>query len=193
MSTKRGDKSASMRGELAERLQREYRFQQQLARQYAGQLADAVRDDLSRCTATSGWIGKEANVPSGLSCYVARAVLDQLAGSEIEDSTGDKRGDLGDKATTDVETGQHSGAMVASQYVAKASTHRGNIQSQSSGAASGAVPITEQFIELLVERGCMQNAHRVICGFQVQWEMSVAATLSELQAEFEWQNALDCF
>ena len=60
-----------------------------------GQLADAVGDDLSRCTATSGWIEKEANVPSGLSCYVARAVLDQLAGSEICDSTGDKRGTWG--------------------------------------------------------------------------------------------------
>ena len=29
--------------------------------------------------------------------------------------------------------------------------------------------------------------------FEVQWERSVAAALSELQAEFEWQNALVCF
>ena len=99
MSKKCGDKSATMRGELAERLQREYRFQQQLAHQYAGQLADAVGDDLSKCTATGSWVGKEANVPSGFSSYVARAVLDQLAGSAIEDSTGDQRGDLRIKGT----------------------------------------------------------------------------------------------
>ena len=119
---------------------------------------------------------KEGNVPhdvpSGFSCYVARAVLDQLAGNEIEDSTGDKRGDLGDTAPTDVEIGQHSGAMVASQCVAKASTQRGNIQSQSGvGATSGTVPVTGQFVELLVERGCMQNAQRVVGGFEVQWEI----------------------
>ena len=86
-----------------------------LAPNRPGQLADAVGDDLSKCTATSSWVGKDANVPSGFSCYVARAVLDQLAGNEIEDSTGDKRGDLGDKVPTDVEIAQHSGAMVASQ------------------------------------------------------------------------------
>jgi hypothetical protein len=195
MSTKRGDKSASMRGELAERLQREYRFQQQLARQYAGQLADAVGDDLSRCTATSGWIGKEANVPSGLSCYVARAVLDQLAGSEICDSTGDKRGNLGDKAPTDTETGQHSGEMVASQYVAHANTtQRGNTQSKSvSGATSETIPVTAQMIQLMVERGCMRGTQQVVCGFEVQWEMSVAAAVADMQAEFGWQDVMDNF
>ena len=34
---------------------------------------------------------------------MARAVLDQLAGNEIEDSAGDKRGDLRIKALTDVD------------------------------------------------------------------------------------------
>ena len=101
--------------------------------------------------------------------------------------SGDKRGGLGDKAPTDVGIGQHFGAMVASQYVAKASTQRGNTQSQfGGGAASGATPATGQFVELLqlVERGCMQNAQRVVGGFEVQWEVSVAAALSNMQAEF---------
>ena len=67
MSTKCGGVpgSIAMRDELAERLRREYRFQQRLAHQYAGKLADAVGDDLSKYTATSSWVGKEARAGAG--------------------------------------------------------------------------------------------------------------------------------
>ena len=92
MGKRRGGKAGGWSAELAERLEREYRFQPHLARQYAGQLADAVGDNLSECTTTSQWVGKEANVPSGFSCFVARAIEDQLAGNGIEDCTGAKRG-----------------------------------------------------------------------------------------------------
>ena len=198
MSTERGGKSGKEAGgwsaELAERLEREYRFQSHLALQYAGQLADAVGDDLSKCTATGSWVGKEANVPSGLSCYVARAVQDQLSCGDIYDSTGDKRGDLRVKAPTDVETGQHSGEMVATQYVAHANTtQRGNTQSKSVSGATSETTVTAQMIQLLVERGCMRGTQQVVCGFEVQWEMSVAAAVSDMQAEFGWQDVMDSF
>ena len=83
--------------------------------------------------------------------------------------------------------------MVASQYVADVNaTQRGNIQSQPvSGAASEAVPVTARVIQLLVEQGCMRGAHNVVSGFELQWEMSVAAALTDMQEGFGWQNVLD--
>jgi hypothetical protein len=242
---KRGGKSAkiaSVRSDLADRLEREYRLQPHLASQYAGQVAEAAGGDLGRCSGK--WLRNATEIPSGYVCYMLRALEDHLSGSPVNVSVGDKRGAPGETAPAAVGTGLHSMAMVApreaavqaaatneaatkaaaageaaartaatyeaavntaaadeaaakaaaaDEAAAKATataedntTTRGISQSlPSQGAASEANSVTAHFLALLEGQGCMSaSTQRVKCGFEVQWEMSVAAALSDMQSEF---------
>jgi hypothetical protein len=190
---KRGGKSAriaSVQSDLADRLEREYRLQPLLASQYASQVTKAAGEDLGQCNGK--WLSSATKIPVGYVCYVLRALEDHLSGSPVYVSVGDKRDAPGETVPAAMEAGLHSMAMVAPREAAvKAAaaagdniTARGTSQSlPSQGAASEANSVTAHFLAPLEDRGCMSaSTQRVKSGFEMQWEMSVAAALSDMQS-----------
>ena len=190
MGRKRGGNSAAVRAELAERLEHEYRLQPHLAHQYANQVADAVADDLSKCTATGGWVGKEAGVPSGFTCLVARAIEDQLAGDKICGSTGKKRDHASNESSALGITVSPTGETAARGE--NATPNVGDIAAHGASAAQQGekmVPGVHAAAGVGQDGmlGMLGVQPRVVDGYELQWQAAAISALDRLQVELQVQ------
>ena len=152
---KRGGESAkiaSVRSDLADRLEREYRLQPHLASQCAGQVAEAAGGDPGRCSGK--WLRNATEIPSGYVCYMLRALEDHLSGSPVDVSAGGRQGAPGKTDPAAMGTGLHSMAMVAPREAAveAAATNEAATKAAAAGEAAEAAARTAATCEAAVNR-----------------------------------------
>ena len=193
---KRGGKSAreaSVRGDLANVMQREYNVQPELASRYAGQIVRAVDGDVNKCKATCMWVSDVASVPQQHVQPVARALDDYLRARRCEESVGGKPVQPGESVVPAMGLRLPSGVIVMPAVLAMNATQRGTSLTSAGGNTTlVAGLVTAHFIQLLRNRDVRLNQSLVL-GYELQWEQSVATALSDIECEFSLRDLTETF
>lgn len=192
---RRGGKSArssALRDSLARRLETGFsKLKPALAAEYACMVVQATGGDINQCQPTAEWV-HGVGVHRSMMHAVARAVMDELAAvAAVAVGSAGEGLAPGANVAQAVGSASHSGGEMAPRAAGDTVTQRGTGASQSGdNTVQGDHRVTAHFLPLLAG---LRGLPQLIAGFEVQWELAVAAALADLQSEFELFDILGRF